>query len=228
MTCEVDRTSHNTQYLIQDLIPFIPVYISEVGAFHENLFIPGCALSAVFHSATVLVERWLRHTRRIPGSARPEVVRYGVIACVFSCLGSLALLLVPIFDIYRHTIVHWTFTFLFVLCIAVSSTCETLQVRQLERSSAEDDSSDGDRNGYKQELRRSWRLKSVILILAVASGAIFSAAFAACVKEPRDQAPSARCDNVGSAAATLEWFVALLFYLFLCTFILDLSPAHKR
>ncbi|SCZ97072.1 BZ3500_MvSof-1268-A1-R1_Chr4-2g06972 [Microbotryum saponariae] len=208
--------------------------MSQVGAFHENLFIPGCTLTAVFYSATLLLERWLRHTRRIPGSSRPDIVRYGVLSCVFGFCGGSALLLISICDVYRHAAAHWASTLVFVLCMAASSICQTIQVRRLGSLLSQDADADhsksdkGSHDGHGQGLKPSGRIKLVILVIALACALSFAVLFGACFTEPNTRAPSPRCNRVESASATFEWIVAFLFDFFLCTFILDLAPAVHR
>lgn len=46
------------------------VFISDVGAAHRALFIPGTALTWLFYALSLFSERWLRHLRRIPGPLR--------------------------------------------------------------------------------------------------------------------------------------------------------------
>jgi hypothetical protein len=70
------------------------VFISDVGAAHQALFIPGTALTFIFYSLSLLCERWLRHLRRIPGGlGRNREKVADIIAIVFGMIGGLALLL---------------------------------------------------------------------------------------------------------------------------------------
>lgn len=89
------------------------VFISNVGAAHQALFIAGSALTFVTFSITLLTERtsfrslarsqsvadwlgytgWLRHVRRIPGALQKRERNADIAAVVFGILGGIALLL---------------------------------------------------------------------------------------------------------------------------------------
>ncbi|SCZ97074.1 BZ3500_MvSof-1268-A1-R1_Chr4-2g06974 [Microbotryum saponariae] len=204
---------NSKQYMIDEATV---VFISDVGAAHKGLFIPGTALTFVFFSATLLTERWFRHIRRIPGALKKKETVYDIVCCVFGILGGLALMLLSIFDAFNHSTAHWTLTLVFVVCIALSAIFQTLEVMSLERDHV-------DRN----HLRRNAIIKLVIVSVAVAGAIGFGVTYGICAGANNDVAPTSRCNVVQSAAASLEWFIAFLFFLYICTFILDLLPARK-
>lgn len=79
----------------------------------------------------------------------------------------------------------------------------------------------------RNHLRRNAIFKLVIVTLAVASAIVFGVTYAQCSSQPEGQPPSDRCNVIGSVCASFEWFVALLFDIYLFTFVLDLWPAKK-
>ena len=63
------------------------VFISDVGAAHKTFFIIFSSLSAAFYILTVLVERHLRHQRRIPGSLRRRQTYLDIASLIFAEIG---------------------------------------------------------------------------------------------------------------------------------------------
>lgn len=192
------------------------VFISNVGAAHKALFVAGCALTFVFWTLTLLTERWLRHIRRIPGSLHKRETRIDIASVVFGILGGLALLMLSIFDAVNYPPVHWSFTAVFVVCIALSALFGTLETMWLERDHTD-----------RKHLRRNAILKLCIVVIAIAGAIAFAATYAVCAGVPNDAPPDARCNVIQSTAASLEWFIAFLFDLFIISYISDLWPASK-
>lgn len=67
------------------------VFISDVGAQHTTWFIIFSVLTGVFFIATMATERYLRSTRRIPGSIKKRQTVYDIICVCFAVLGALFL-----------------------------------------------------------------------------------------------------------------------------------------
>lgn len=90
-------------------------YISNVGA-HElkPLFITGCAVTTVFFDLSFAADRWLRHRRRLaPNTSRGEKV-LKVLTIVFAVVGTVGLILLSVFDTWRHNILHNSFLGVFI------------------------------------------------------------------------------------------------------------------
>jgi uncharacterized membrane protein SirB2 len=206
---------HHKEYKIDETTV---VFISDVGAAHKALFIPGTALTWIFYSASLFTERWLRHLRRIPGSMRKRETIYDIVACVFGFCGGLALMLLSILDAFNHSTAHWILTAVFVVCIVISAAFQTSEVMMLERDHLE-----------RRHLRRNAIIKLVIVSIAIAGAVCFGGTYGASSNKycPSDVPPSRHCDVIGSVAAAFEWFIAFLYALYLGTFVLDLWPAHK-
>lgn len=122
----------------------------------RELFIPGTALTFVTYSATMLTERWLRHIRRIPGALHKKERYADILAVIFAIIGGLALMLLScvrlssrrrgqkvgrltrslvcsIFNAFDYSTAHWILTAVFVVCVAISAACQTLETMWLER-----------------------------------------------------------------------------------------------
>ncbi|GAA5912101.1 Frag1/DRAM/Sfk1 family protein [Sporobolomyces salmoneus] len=191
-------------------------YISNVGAQHQALFIVGTALTSLFYTLTLLSERWLRHLRRIPGPLHKRDRDADIAACVFGILGALALVLLACFNDQAFPNVHWAFTAIFVVCIAVSALCQTLEIMWLRQDHVE-----------RAHLRRAAIIKWIIVGTAIAAAIAFGATYGVCAGQPSGVPLTPRCDRIKSAAGVLEWFIAFLYDVYLATFGLDLWPARK-
>ncbi|GAA5939103.1 Frag1/DRAM/Sfk1 family protein [Sporobolomyces koalae] len=191
-------------------------YISNVGAEHQALFIAGTALTSFFYTLTLLSERWLRHLRRIPGALHKRDRDVDIAACVFGILGALALLLLACFNDQAFPKVHWSFTAIFVVCIAVSALCQTIEIHWLRLDHVE-----------RKHLRRNAIIKWIIVGTAIAAAIAFAATYGTCAGAPDGVPLTPRCDRIKSAAGVLEWFIAFLYDVYLATFGLDLWPARK-
>lgn len=90
-------------------------YISNVGAHMlKPLFITGCALTTIFFDLSFAADRWLRHTRRLaPNTSTGEKVLKSL-TIVFAVVGTAGLILLSVFDTWRHNILHNIFLGLFI------------------------------------------------------------------------------------------------------------------
>ncbi|KAL8280353.1 hypothetical protein RQP46_007270 [Phenoliferia psychrophenolica] len=193
------------------------VFISDVGAAHRGLFIPGTALTFITYSATLLTERWLRHLRRIPGALRRRERYADILAVVFGMIGGLALMLLSILNAFDYSTAHWILTAVFVVCVAISAACQTAETMWLERDHTE-----------RKHLRRNAIWKLVIVSLAIAFAIVFGATYGASSKsQDKTVAPTGKDNVIKSVAGATEWFIAFLFDAYLFTLALDLWPATK-
>jgi Frag1/DRAM/Sfk1 family len=69
---------------------------------------------------TVLIERHLRHKRRIPGSLHKRTTHYDIASVIFAIIGSLGLIFLSIFDAFNYSNVHWSMTVVFIIFVALS------------------------------------------------------------------------------------------------------------
>lgn len=113
---------------------FIP-YISNVGAHRlKPLFITGCALTTIFFDLSFASDRWLRHRRRLaPNTTRGEKVLKSL-TIVFAIVGTVGLILLSVFDTYRHNVLHHVFLGLFIGGYIVSAIFICWEYQLLRRS----------------------------------------------------------------------------------------------
>ncbi|GAA6009739.1 hypothetical protein JCM10207_004176 [Rhodosporidiobolus poonsookiae] len=192
------------------------VYVSNIGAEHQWLFILGTSLTAFFYTLSLGVERWLRHLRRLPGALRKRDRNADIVCVVFGILGALALIILACFNCNAFPNVHWSFTAIFVVCIAISALAQTLELHWLRQDHVE-----------RKHLKRNAIIKWLIVAFAICGAIAFAGTYATCAGSADDVPLSSRCDTIKSVAAVLEWVIALTYGVYLFSLILDLWPAHK-
>lgn len=91
-------------------------YISDIGAFGlKPLFIAGSAVTVVFLDLAFISERWLRHKQKlVPNKGRLDKA-CAVLSIFFSICGAIGLILLSIFDTYRHSSDHDGLLIMFML-----------------------------------------------------------------------------------------------------------------
>lgn len=115
--------------------------------------------------------------------------------------------------------VHWVGTGLFVLCVAISAVFQTLEILALKKDHPD-----------RSHLLRNAVLKLIIVTLAICMAITFGVLYAFGKRndiESPDPAVSAKGNRLTSAAAVLEWSIALVLDAYFFTLVLDLWPASK-
>ncbi|GAA5914919.1 hypothetical protein JCM6882_008109 [Rhodosporidiobolus microsporus] len=192
------------------------VYVSNIGAEHQALFIAGTAVTSLFYALALASERWLRHLRRIPGALRRRDRNADIVSVVFGFLGAIALVVLACFNAVAFPNVHWSFTAIFVVCIAISALAQTLELHWLRQDHVD-----------RKHLKRNAIIKWLIVGCAVAGAIAFAATYGTCASSPDDVPLRGRCDTIKSVAAVLEWFIAFLYDAYLLSLVFDLWPAQK-
>ncbi|KAL7411454.1 Frag1/DRAM/Sfk1 family-domain-containing protein [Mrakia frigida] len=197
------------------------VFISNIGAIHQKLFIGICVVTAILYILALFAERWLRHSDRLPahGSRNRREVIYDSLAILFCILGGIALILLSCFNCFDYSTVHWTCTVVFIICIALSAVFQSFEIGALKKDYPD-----------RPHLMRNSMLKLVIVFSAIAVAITFGVLYAQCGGDVNyGDTPSAvtRCKRITGAAAVCEWVIALIFDAYLFTLVLDLWPAGK-
>ncbi|BGP19481.1 hypothetical protein JCM10213_006301 [Rhodosporidiobolus nylandii] len=192
------------------------IYVSNIGAEHQALFIAGTCLTSFFYALALISERWLRHLRRIPGALRRRDRNADIVCCVFGLLGAVALIILACFNCVAFPNVHWSFTAIFVVCIAISAAAQTLELHWLHQDHVD-----------RKHLKRNAIIKWLVVGCAIAAAIAFGCTYGVCAGQDNDAPPSGRCDTVESVAAVLEWTIAFLYGVYLFSLIFDLWPATK-
>ncbi|KAF8520259.1 Frag1/DRAM/Sfk1, partial [Hysterangium stoloniferum] len=182
------------KYVSQDgNIPFI----SDIGASKiKPLFIAVCSVTAACFAVSLVLERWLRHARRLLPDMRRRERLFSRLAIAGATLGGIGLVLLSVFDTVRHVKLHRVFLLVFMIGVTLSAIFTVLEFRWLNK----------DYGGMKR-LRLAYIAKGTTVLVLVA----LSIAFGACL------------DNKIDVAAVLEWLIGFGFTFYLLTFVFDLS-----
>lgn len=191
------------------------VFISDVGAAHQTWFIIFSSLSAASYFVTVVLERHLRHQRRIPGSLRKRQTVLDIFSLIFAGIGAIALVILSVFNDVDYSNVHWSMAVVFVVAVAISVLLQTVEIFSLSKSHEK----------YLWHLKASAITKSVMLIVAVVAIIVFIGTYADC--DGNDQPGDTHCDKIVSAAGVCEWIMAFILSFFFLTYVVDFWPAKK-
>ncbi|PKS10746.1 hypothetical protein jhhlp_002503 [Lomentospora prolificans] len=175
-------------------------YISNIGA-HEMkpLFITGCVITTIFLDLSFASDRWLRHKGRlVPNTTLFEKVLSGL-TILFAIVGTVGLILLSIFDTYRHPRLHDIFLGLFMGGYLLSAIFICWEYQRLRTTHRE-----------HRVLRTSFRIKLGFIIVELA----LIIAFGVCSRVKKR-----------NTAAVLEWVIALIFSAYVFSFVVDLWPA---
>jgi len=194
------------------------VFISDVGATHQTLFIAICCVTAGFYILSLFAERWLRHVDRLEPDMRIREKIFDWLAILFGIAGSIGLILLSVFNAFTHETIHWSMTLVFVVCVAISAIFQTAEVWSLHKDHPD-----------RRSLMRNSILKLIVVTVAIACAIAFGATFGYCdaYGTAFNGHSAATCNRVTSAAAALEWAVSFILALYFLTLVLDLWPAGK-
>lgn len=176
-------------------------YISDVGAQElKPLFIAGSAVTTVAVEIGFFADRWLRHRGRLARNLTLLEKVLSGLSMVFAIIGAAGLILLSIFDTWRHPRLHDVFLLLFIVGYVVSAIFICWEYQRLRRNF-----------GYIKILRISYWIKIFFILVEVALAIAFV---------------STNWSKTYNAAAVLEWTVAFIFTFYLASFIVDLWPAR--
>ncbi|PWN19802.1 hypothetical protein BCV69DRAFT_283903 [Microstroma glucosiphilum] len=192
------------------------VFISDVGANHTTWFIIFSVLTGCFYIATAFAERYLRSSRRIPGSVKKRQTIYDILSVIFACLGSLFLGLLSGFNDEDYSTVHWSCTLLFIVCVGISVFFQILELFSLSHW----------HNPQVRHLKINAIFKAFLLIFAVVVLLCFVGLYADCQGDAPGYNTSTKCNKVTSAAGVFEWACAFILFFFFLSYIVDLWPRN--
>lgn len=192
------------------------VFISDVGAHHKTWFIIFSVLTAIFFIATMVTERYLRSTRRIPGSIKKRQTIYDVFCVIFACLGGLFLGLLSGFNDVDYSNVHWACTLFFILCTGISILFQILELFSLSHH----------HNPSIKHLKWNAIFKAALLSFAFCVLITFVGLYSGCRGDAPTFNTNTKCDHIISGAATMEWLCAFLLTFFFASMIVDVWPRN--
>lgn len=177
-------------------------YISDVGAYGlKPLFITGAVITTVTLDMAFMAERWLRHTGRlVPNTSLAQKV-LSIIAIIFAIAGSAGLILLSIFDTYRHPKLHDGFLLLFIAGYVLSAVFICAEYQRL-----------GIHYRNHRILKISFYVKLFFILIEVVLAVVFA---------------STTFTSKQNVAAVFEWIVALVFTFYILSFLLDLLPSVR-
>lgn len=192
------------------------VFISDVGANHNTWFIIFSVLTGAFYVATAFAERYLRSSRRIPGSVKKRQTIYDVLSVIFACLGALFLGLLSGFNDQDYSTVHWSCTLLFIVCVGLSVFFQILELFSLSHW----------HNREVRHLKINAIFKAFLLIFAVVVLICFVGLYATCQGDAPGFDTNTRCNKITAAAGVFEWACAFILFFFFLSYTVDLWPRN--
>jgi len=177
-------------------------YISDVGASPlKPLFVTGSVLTTVLLSASLLLDRLLRHRGRlVPTTTRTERV-LSILTIISALVGTVGLILLSVFDTLHYPRLHDVFLLLFIAGYVLSAIFICWEYQRL-----------GQRWRDHRVLRLSFWLKLAFVVVEI----VLAIAFVSCTFTQRY--------NQG---AILEWVIAFIFSAYVFSFYVDLYPAVR-
>ena len=175
-------------------------YISDTGAFQlKPVFITMSAIMAVTLNLSFLAERWLRHNGRLAPNTSRVQKGLSFASIVFAMIGGAGIILLSIFDTYRHPRLHDVFLVLFIGGYIISAICLCAGYQRL-----------GIHYRNHRILRISFWIKLFFILVELVLAVCFV---------------SFSFTRRYNQAAIFEWIVAFVFTLWVLSFVLDLLPA---
>lgn len=195
-----------------------PVFISDVGGTYHTLFIIMSSVTVAFYIASLFAERWLRHVDRLPTDLRTREKVFDWLAIIFCIIGSAGLVLLSVFDTFHHSTLHWSFTLVFIVGVALSAIFQSAEIWSLHKDHPD-----------RKSLLRNSIYKLVIVTIAIACAIAFGATYGTCGGEvfATSKHTAEECQKITAAAGALEWTVAFILFFYFLTLVADLWPAGK-
>ncbi|KAJ5084356.1 hypothetical protein NUU61_008935 [Penicillium alfredii] len=181
-------------------------YISDVGAYGlKPLFITGSVITVVFLDLAFLSERWLRHAGQLVPNKGLFDKACAIGSIFFSIAGAAGLILLSIFDTYRHPHMHDGFLIMFLVGYIISAIlicAEYLRLGIFYRS-------------QHRILIASFIIKLFFIVIEIG----LAIGFGICMQS-QDRAKK-------DPGAILEWVIAFVFTGYVLSFVVDLLPSVR-
>lgn len=177
-------------------------FISDIGAQElKPMFITMCSVCTVLFDLSFAAELWLRKRGRLaPNKSTAEVVLMAM-TILFAIVGTAGLILLSIFDTWRHNKLHNIFLLLFIGGYWISAIFICAEYQRL---------------GIKYREHRILRISFWIKLTFILAELFLCIAFA-----------STSWTGHRNTAAVLEWIVALVFTFYVLSYVIDLWPAVR-
>jgi len=177
-------------------------YISDVGADTlKPLFIAMGSASVIIFDVGFILERWLRHSGKLVHyTSRLQRFLAGA-SIFFALLGAVGLILLSIFDTKRHKTLHDLFLAFFIGGYVISAVFILIEYARL-----------GTHNRAFRIIKLSWWMKFIFMVIEVALAIVFGAL---------------NRYKKWDYAAIVEWIIALVYTIWVLSFVVDFLPAAR-
>ncbi|GAA5880825.1 hypothetical protein JCM16303_005133 [Sporobolomyces ruberrimus] len=192
--------------------------LSEVIAHHSTITLLGSISTAVFLIQSLEQERFLRFKRVLTEATEERWLwcSVGILDCILGVCGSVALFLLPIFDVQEFPQLHKIFKTAFFVCIALSGLLNTVEVEHLWHEHPD-----------RHDLRVGTFLKYTFLWLFVGCGVTSRFLFQLC-HSSLVNLEYETCYRTTTASAIFEWVTCLSLSGFFSTLALDVWPTSRH
>ncbi|KAI9739751.1 MAG: hypothetical protein M1834_006471 [Cirrosporium novae-zelandiae] len=169
----------------------------------KPLFITGSVITTIFLDLSFASERWLRHKGFLVQNHCKWDKALSILAIIFSIAGTCGLILLSIFDTWRHPRLHDGFLLLFIAGYIIAAIFLCAEYQRLGIH-------------YRQHriLRISFWIKLCFIIIEFGLAIGFGICTVGSHKSP-------------NAGAVIEWVIALIFTFWVLSFLIDLLPAIR-
>lgn len=177
-------------------------YISDIGAtFLKPLFIAGSATMVVIFDLAFISERWLRHKARLTPNYSKREAFLSVCAIIFAIIGAAGLILLAIFDTKHYPKAHDALLGVFIIGYVISAIFICAEYQRL-----------GIHFRGERILRISFWIKLFFIFVEVALAIVFGVT---------------QTYGKLNVSAVIEWIVALIYIIYVWSFIIDFLPATR-
>ncbi|TKA72792.1 hypothetical protein B0A55_07326 [Friedmanniomyces simplex] len=176
-------------------------YISDVGAsrWGRPLFIAGSAVMVVVFDLAFISERWLRHKGRLSHNYSKSEKILSVCAIIAAIIGAAGLVLLTIFDTRDYPTVHDAMLVVFIAGYIISACFICAEYQRL-----------GIHFREYRILRISFWIKLAFIFVELGLAIAFGVT---------------QYQGHSNISGYLEWIVALIYILYVWSFIIDFLPA---
>jgi len=126
--------------------------------------------------------------------------------------------LLTILDAKNYNGTHWALTLAFMACVAISALGAVAGVGWMRK-----------RWSGVPYVRKSYRVKAWVVSIAIVFAILMIILQFICPGQwSKSAGQSARCNRYESTAAVFEWLVAVLFGVYVATYVIDLRSQNKN
>lgn len=185
-------------------------YISNIGAIYNWIFISGSAVTSVFFVITLL-QFIIRHKRRanarsVPGQIFKARLWADLVALFLGIAAMTCLILLTLYDSLRYEDLHWILTLSFAFLTILCAIFNIIGISAFRHTGT--------------PVKVSFILKLIFIILGTIALACMISFIYSCSSSGT---LIGTCYNLRTAAASLEWTLGLLLFIFMTTWVIDFA-----